>query len=191
MNIKNLFNKPEKIIKSKKLPQTVQDRFISEMAQNPHKKDAVSSWIKNIYNNGPKNVELEKVLTWLSPKLLKQINTGKTVINSPIVVMSDKQVGHSGKNKAVKQALSEKEYLDIYNIVNNPDEIYEDFTNKKWKQIAFIKVLKDGNCIKVCVRFNQKSRIKDKGNLINRVTTVGKVNYKECFTDKNLYKKIE
>lgn len=42
--------------------------------------------------------------------------------------MSDKQVGHSGKNKVVKQALTDKEYLSIYDIVNNPDEKYYDYT---------------------------------------------------------------
>ena len=59
------------------------------------------------------------------------------------------------------------------------------------EQIAFVRKIPDSNrCIKVCVRFNQKSRLKSNKYNINRVTTVGKVIYKQIANSKD-YKKIE
>lgn len=94
-------------------------------------------------------------------------------------------------HKQDAQALTKEEYLQIYNIVNKPDEVYWDYTNSKWKQIAFIHKIPNSNkCIKVCVRFNQKSKRKEIKYPISRVTTIGKVNYYNLSTGKD-YKKIE
>jgi len=53
----------------------VQDKFISDMALNPHNKDKYVIWAKNILDNGFKNADLEKTLTWLSPTLIKKVKT--------------------------------------------------------------------------------------------------------------------
>jgi len=124
----------------------------------------------------------------ITPSVYQKTNS---VLKSPIIVIQDSQVGHSGINKNPKQALSKEEYLSIYDIVNNPDEIYEDYTNPKWKQIAFVRLIPDSElCIKICVRFNQKSKLKDRSYLISRVTTAGKVPYIDMEKG-NKYKKIE
>ena len=70
------------------------------------------------------------------------------------------------------------------------DETYFDYTRKNDKQIAFVRILDNGKCIKVCVRFEQKSRLKDRNYLIARVTTVGKIDYSSMKNKKD-YKKIE
>ena len=174
------------------LPTPIQDRFISDMAQNRHFKDRYVEWVNNILKNGTKNVELEKTLTWLSPSLIKELKKENYKIDSPIVVISDRRVGHSGMNKNKGQALSKTEYLQIYNIVNNPDEVYYDYTQgPDVKQIAFVKLIPNSDkCIKVCVRFNQKSRFKYRKQLVNQVTTVGKVNY-DSLKDQKQFKKIK
>lgn len=177
--------------KIEKLPQELKDTFISQMAQNPHNKSRYVEWATNILNNGSKNVSLEKTLTWLPPELLKHLSRDNIRLKSPIVVINDKQVGHSGKNKNIKQALSHTEYLQVYDIVNKPDEIYYDYTRPEQEQIAFIRKIPDSEkCIKVCIRLSQKSRIKSNSNLINNVTTVGKVPYIDMQRG-NKYKKIE
>lgn len=94
-------------------------------------------------------------------------------------------------NKNVKQTLTEPEYLQIYDIVNNPDEKYYDYTRPKYEQIAFVKLIPNSEmCIKVCVRFSQKSRIKGNKQIVNKVTTVDKVKHSNM-NDKTKYKRIE
>jgi len=170
------------------LPEQIRYNFIAKMAENPHKKEAYTTWVENIFKNGFKNTLQEKTLTWIQPELFQKID--KTP-SSPIVVIQNDQIGHSGMHKQDAQALTKEEYLQIYNIVNKPDEVYWDYTNSKWKQIAFIHKIPNSNkCIKVCVRFNQKSKRKEIKYPISRVTTIGKVNYYNLSTGKD-YKKIE
>ena len=170
------------------LPEQIRYNFIAKMAENPHKKEAYTTWVENIFKNGFKNTLQEKTLTWIQPELFQKID--KTP-SSPIVVIQNDQIGHSGMHKQDAQALTKEEYLQIYNIVNKPDEVYWDYTNSKWKQISFIHKIPNSNkCIKVCVRFNQKSKRKEIKYPISRVTTIGKVNYYNLSTGKD-YKKIE
>ncbi len=170
------------------LPEQIKYNFIAKMAENPYKKEAFIKWAENIFENGFKNTKLEKTLTWISPELFKKIDN---VPNSPIVVIQNNQIGHSGMNKNAKQMLTKEEYLRVYDIVNKPDEIYWDYTNSKWEQIAFVRRISNSDeCIKVCVRFNQKSRSRDKNQMVSKVTTVGKIKYHNIANGKN-YKKIE
>lgn len=175
--------------KVKNLDENIKLDFLSKMAQNPHREQAFKTWTSKMFEKDYKNTELEKTLTWINPKLYEKIKP-----QSPIVVIQDSQIGHSGINKNTKQALSKEEYLQVYDIINNPDEIYEDYTYKDGKQIAFVKRIPNSEmCIKICVRFDQKSRLKDKrkrNELISRVTTVGKVDY-QSFMNLKDYKKIE
>jgi len=105
------------------------------------------------------------------------------------VVINNSQVGHSGKNKVDKQALSKEEYLQVYDIVNNPDEVYYDLTREK-AGLVFIRKIANGKCIKVCTRLNQKSRNKNRKEPVIKVTTIGKVDYTNISKQKG-YKKIE
>ena len=48
---------------------------------------------------------------------------------TPIIVLQDNRIGHIiGNVKIEKQKLSDGEMFDIYNIINNPDEVYIDYT---------------------------------------------------------------
>ena len=172
--------------KVKDMPEQIKYDFLSKMASNPHRESAYKVWVEKLFSKDYKNTELEKTLTWITPKLYTKVKP-----QSPIIVIQDSQIGHSGINKNEKQALSKNEYLQVYDIINNPDERYEDFTYKDGKQIAFVRLIPNSKkCIKICVRFNQKSRYKNKDYLISRVTTIGKVNY-QSFKNTKDYKKIE
>lgn len=175
--------------KVKDLDENMKYKFLSQMAANPHREKAYISWASKIMSDGFKNSELEKTLTWIKPELYGKIKNNFD-LETPIIVMQNNQIGHSGENKNEKQALSKEEYLKVYEIINNPDEVYYDYTRPKWKQIAFIKLLPNDKCIKICVRLNQKSRLKDKDYLVSKITTIGKVNY-ESLQNKKDFKKIE
>lgn len=122
--------------KVKDMPETIKYKFISEMATNPHNQKAYISWAKRIMKSDY-SAATEKTLTWLTPHLYDKLKVNAD-IESPIVVMNKGQISHSFKNKNEKQMLSAKEYLNVYKIINNPDEIYFDYTNSKWTQIAFV-----------------------------------------------------
>jgi len=174
--------------KVKDVPEQIKYDFLSKMAQNPHREEAFKLWAAGIMKNGLKNTDLEKTLTWVKPEIYEKIKT-----ETPIIVMQSSQIGHSGMNKNDKQALTEDEYLQVYDIINNPDEIYQDFTRPKWQQIAFIRRIKGSDkCIKICVRLNQKSRKKDIDYLVSKITTIGKVLYHNIANGKDykmIYKK--
>lgn len=175
--------------KVKDMPETIKYKFISEMATNPHNQKAYISWAKRIMKSDY-SAATEKTLTWLTPHLYDKLKVNAD-IESPIVVMNKGQISHSFKNKNEKQMLSAKEYLNVYKIINNPDEIYFDYTNSKWTQIAFVRIIPNSEkCIKVCVRINQKSKSKDKNYLVSQITTIGKVNHYNL-KEKKHYKKIE
>ena len=175
--------------KVKDMPEKIKFNFIAKIASNPHRESSYINWATQIFNGELVKTEAEKTLTWLSPNLYQKIKNDID-LESPIIVIQKKQIGHSGKNKVDKQALTEAEYLQIYNIINNYDEVYWDYTRPKWKQIAFIKLLGEGKCIKICVRFNQSSKNKNIDYLVSRITTIGKVNYYNISHGKN-FKKIE
>lgn len=171
------------------LDNSIKSQFISQMASNPHSEKAYISWVNQIMTSGFKNSEVEKTLTWLTPKLYEKLNS-VIDLNSPIIVMHNSQIGHSGENKNEKQSLTKEEYLQVYKMLNNPDEIYIDFTRPKWQQIAFVKLLQGDKCIKICVRFNQKSKTKTKDYFVAKVTTIGKINHYSISKGKD-YKRIE
>lgn len=191
MNIKNLFNKPEKIIKSKKLPQTVQDRFISEMAQNPHRKAVVMNIIDKMLKKDYKNAIIDTPITWLSPVIIKALKSNNLEPLTPVIAFERKQVSHSlNRNiKVAKQRLTEQQFKKIYDYLNDPDEIFFD-TEKQ--QLLFVKflpkdeVIEDRDCIKIPVIINSNN----KNRPINYIGTTGRVNYNETFKNPS-YKKIE
>lgn len=174
--------------KVKDMPEKIKYDFLSKMASNPHRETAYISWASQIFTNGFKDIPVEKTLTYLQPNLYEKL---KETLDSPIIVMQSNQIGHSGMNKENKQALSQAEYLKIYDYINNYDEVYYDYTRPKWKQIAFIKLISGSDkCIKICVRLSQKSKMKDKDYLVSKITTIGKVNY-NSLNNKKDYKRIE
>ena len=176
------------------LPTPIQDKFISDMAQNRHFRDRYIEWAKYLMNTGYTNVAKEELtLTWLTPKIINKIKNDGFDLNSPIVVMQNTQIEHSYNDKTPKQKLTESEYLQIYDIVNNPDEILYDFTkyNKHSKALglAFIRFISNSEkCIRVSARLNEPSNTKGRIMPVVRITTVAKIKYASMG---KFFKKIE
>lgn len=166
------------------LPENVRDKFISEMAQNVHCQKAFENFVKN--TTLPKG--LEQTVTWLSPQMIKRLQTDTFLPETPVVVLQDDRIGHALTNKIIKQRLTEPEFLNLYNIINNPDAVYYDYTRKGSTGIAFIQNIPNSDkCIKVCVKLGQKH--KKTKMPVNYISTVGKVDKKSL--NNPLYKKIE
>ncbi len=170
--------------KVENLPENIKYDFIAKMAENPHKKAVFENLIDKLIQNGFKSQKNEIALTWFYPNLFKKLEEVK--IKSPIVVFQEKRVGHiiGDRNK-----LSPDELKEIYDILNNPDDIYYDYTQKEGINLAFTKDIPNSEkCIKACVKLGQKSKIS--GEIVNYVTTAGKVKKGEM-NDKKSFKKIE
>lgn len=177
------------------LPTPIQDRFISDMAQNRHFKDRFIIWANSIIENGDNKGFEEITLTWITPKQIKRIRKDGYKFNSPIVVIQDDQIPHSYHEKTPKQKLTQSEYLTMYDIINNYDELYYDIT--KYNEysdsigLVYVRLIPNSDkCIKVCTRFNEITKIDNKNLPITRVTTVAKVLHSSLGV-KTKYKKIE
>ena len=108
----------------------------------------------------------------------------KIHLQTPVAAFEDRQLKHSlGDRKTLKQRLSEEQFLNIYDYVKNPDEVY---TRQGSVGLAFIRLINDEMIIKVCVKLDKTKRKKD----VNYISTIGKVPKSELLNAK-MYKKIE
>ena len=168
--------------KIKELPQPIKDKFISTMAQNVHNevvfKNFVSTIIKNnLINKSPIK---EIPITWISPNILKELTKTKLTPKTPIIVLQDERIGH-----ILDRKVNITDFISIYEIINNPDEVYYDFTRSGDVGLAFIRFIDDNFILKVCVKLDKLKR----KQLVNYVSTVGKVPKSELL-NKKMYKKI-
>lgn len=173
--------------KVKDMPEDIKTRFISEMAQNTLSQKVYKNFAKNVIKSGLKSKGLETTLTWLQPAMLDKLSKEKIKINTPIVVMQDSRIGHIiGDVKTNKQKITEEQLYKLYDIVNNPDAVYYDYTRKGTTGLVYIKKLpQTKKCIKACVKLNKyKSKTP-----VNYVSTAGIVDI-DSFKPP-LYKKIE
>ena len=190
--------------KIEKLPQNLKDKFISDMASNPHNRKAFQNFIDKIVKNGMKPQNFEITVTWIMPELLNTISKNGIKLQTPVVVMQDDRVGHitGGREK-----LSKGQLYNIYNIINNPDAIYYDYTQKGVTSLAFVKDIdKSDSCIKACIKLDKTAdknykRADSKGNTkdyklnaksspVNYLSTAGIIK-KKNLEDIKHYKKIE
>lgn len=171
--------------KVENLPQKIKDSFISDMANNPHNKKVFDNMIEKLAKNGFKAQRIEKTLSWITPELFKKLN--EVEIKTPIVVFQDKRAGHIIGERA---KLSKDELKKIYDILNNPDNVYYDYTKgERGTNLAFTKdIPKTDTVTKVCVKLTKKSNIS--GDVVNYVTTAGKVKKSEM-KDTKSFKKIK
>ena len=85
----------------------------------------------------------------------------KIHLQTPVAAFEDRQLKHSlGDRKTLKQRLSEEQFLNIYDYVKNPDEVYYDYTRQGSVGLAFIRFIDAENCIKVCVKLDKTKRKK-------------------------------
>lgn len=173
----------------KDMSQEIKDKFISEMAQNTLNERVYKNFVKNTIKNNLKPKGIESTLTWIQPVLLNKLTKENIKINTPIVVMQDSRIGHIiGEVKAQKQKITEEQLLNLYEIINNPDEVYLD---SKDKTLFYIRHLDNSNikesrdCIKIVVKI---SRYK-KDMPINYIATASRIK-RQDLNNPN-YKKIK
>lgn len=169
----------------KDLPENVKYQFISEMANNIHSQKAYQNFVKNILADGMKPKGLEQTLTWITPDMLNILNKNKVSIKTPVVVMQDDRVGHIIGSKVTKQKISEEQLYALYDVINNPDSVYFDYTRQGSIGLVYTRDLENTKCIKVCIKLNKtKSSVP-----VNYISTAGIVDKSSLKT--SLYKKIE
>ncbi len=166
-----------------KLPQNVQDKFISDMAQNVHTQDAFKNFVTKIVDNKliNKSAVKEVSVTWLAPFILNDLRKTKLVPKTPVVVFQDERIGH-----ILYRKVDLDELLELHEIINKPDEVYYDYTRQGSIGLAFIRFIDAENCIKVCVKLDKTKRKKD----VNYISTIGKMSSSHLGNTK-MYKKIE
>ena len=173
--------------KIKDLPQNLKDTFISEMAQNLHNSDVCNTFISNVIKSGFKTRGIEKTVTWINPDILNALHQDNIKPQTPIIVLQDNRIGHIiGNVKIEKQKLSDGEMFDIYNIINNPDEVYIDYTSKNATGLIYIKNIENNKCIKVCTKLNKLNKQKP----VNYIATASIVK-RNSFKNIKMYKKIK
>lgn len=172
------------------LPTPIQNSFISDMAQNRHRKDEIERFIQyNYYNNLKLKILEQKVLTWLSPVVLKALKEENIDVKTPIATLPSTKIYHALRpTKTEGQLLSKPQYLRIYDYVNNSDKVFIDKKEKKLLYVFFLaeKDIIDGrDCIIIPLKLNQARPTP------NFAANAEMVKYKDALSDKNRYKKIE
>lgn len=176
-----------------KLPQDIQDKFISDMAQNVLNKKVIENLTNKIIKQKFKIFKIEEpAITWLSPSVLKYLKENqKLQVQSPVISFESRQVKHSlSKTKTEKQKLTEKQFLQLYDVLNgNYDELFYD---TEIPAIIYVKMLPnkeiiDGrDCIAIPVNINSKRTDRP----INYIGTTKRIPISNIKNDKR-YKKIE
>lgn len=171
--------------KAQKLSPAIQEMFIQKTM------DATKSNFKNmietvIANNFKTNKKKEKTVSWIKPATFGKINKEIDLID-PIIVLQEPTIPHVIGNR---NKLTPDEIKLAYDIFQNPDEIYWDYTKRKSGEIGivYIRRISDKDCIKVCVKLARKSKATKE--IVNYISTMGKVK-KNDLLDPILYKKIE
>ncbi len=176
--------------KLKDLPQQLKDRFISDMAQNLHTHKAFENFVAGVISGGLKAKGIEKTVTWLQPETIAVLSKENIYPKTPVVILQDSRIGHIiGDVKVDKQKISEEQLLGIYEILNNPDEIYIDLIDNSLLFIRKLKgkeIIAGRDCIKVSVKVDKLK----KGKPVNYIATAGRVNKKSSLSDTKRYKKI-
>lgn len=176
--------------KIEKLPQELKDTFISQMAQNIHSKDAIENLIKKTIKNDLNSRGLEQTITWFTPKIIQALEKENIRLQTPIAVFEDRQVKHSlGARKVSKQQLSQQQFLRLYNMVSDYDEVYIDTQEHAIVYLKYLpkdEIVDGRDCIKIPVVINSS----DKRRPVNYISTTGRISSKNIKTDKR-YKKIE
>lgn len=171
------------------LPEKIKDKFISQMAQNPHRKDYILEIIRRMLAKDFKNAKKEVPITWLTPLIINTLNKMNNKPITPVIVFERGQVSHSLNPdiKVAKQILSQKQFENIYDYLNNPDEVFYD---TKEQQLLFVNFLPkdeiiDGrDCIKIPVNINSTNPKRP----VNYIGTTGRINYKSTFMGKQFIK---
>ena len=113
--------------KIQNLPQSVKDKFISDMAQNVHTQNNFKDFVTKIVDNKliNKSAIKEVPITWIAPNILNKLSKTSLAPKTPVIVFQDERIGH-----ILDRKVSLNELLGIYDIINRPDEVYYDYTRQ-------------------------------------------------------------
>lgn len=180
--------------KAVNLPKEVQDNFISDMAQNVHNKNAITTLTEKIILQNFKLFGLEeKPITWITPTVLKYLQeTQKLKIQSPVITFEARQVKHSlGLTKVEKQKLTKTQFLKLHDILNGQyDELYYDTEMPALmyvKKLPKEEIVEGRDCIVIPVNINCKRTDRP----VNYIGTTKRIIYNSAFRNSKRYKKIE
>lgn len=169
------------------LPQKIQDSFISEMAQNRHKQGAYTAFIQNILDKKYKTAGKDVVVSWITPTVLNFLKKEKAMPLTPVIV-SQQKTTHFMTTKSVGQVVSKQQLLKLYDIINEPDNIFYDTKNNALIYAIMLdksEIVDGRDCLKVAVKIN-KTR---KGAPVNYIATPARVDFKSLKGEQ--FKKIE
>lgn len=173
-----------------KLPQGLKDTFISQMAQNIHSKEALENLIKKTINNNLNSRGLELTLTWFAPKIIQALESENIRLQTPIAAFEDRQVKHSLSSRKIEsQRLTKKQFLRIYDMVSDYDEVYIDTQENAVVYIKYLpkrEIVDKRDCIKIPVIINSTNKRRP----VNYVGTTARISSVNIKQDKR-YKKIE
>lgn len=176
--------------KVKDMSDTIKYKFISEMATNPHKKEIYKMFIQNALSDISKPRGNKEIATWISANVYKGLVLNNVKVNNSLITFQDGRVSHLiGDRKNIEQRLTETQLYEIYDYLNNPDEIYLDENDNSLIFLHYLTgedIIDNRDCIKIIVKLNKFN----KGENINYVATAARVNKKDFITNKK-YKKIE
>lgn len=163
------------------LPDDIKFKFISEMAENPYKKEVLNRLIDKTIKNGMNSFGIEMAISWFTPEILTELKNLDIPLNSPVVVFQDRQVKHSlGSRKYPEQKLTEKQFRQIYDYIHNPDEIFIDTQEHAIVYVKFLdptEIVDNRDCIKIPVIINSNRPKRP----VNYIGTTGRINYAHTF----------
>lgn len=172
----------------KDMSQPIKDKFISEMAQNPHKKESYEIFMKNLLKKDYKAAGVEKVVSWISPDVLSFLGKENLIPQTPVIVCQQKTT-HFLVTKQAEQVITAQQMTKLYEIINNPDGVYLDTKNDA---LIYTRILKDNDvqdgrdCLKIAIKLNKTK----KGVPVNYIATPARVKL-ETITKNPQYKKAE
>lgn len=168
----------------------IQAKFISEMAQNPHRKAVFTNFIEQSLKKDYRNIEQSTVITWFTPDVIKALRDNGKNFKTPVITMKAGKTTHTLRKEKVDrgQALSIEQTKNIYDYINNPDEVYLKMQNNKAVRVIYVKYLHEDdiidnrNCIVIPINISS--------GIVNYAATAERVNHKDALSDTKTYKRI-
>ena len=177
--------------KIENLPQNLKDKFISDMASNPHNKAVVANYIEKSMKKDYRNTPQEITLTWFTPQIIKALKANGKEPVTPVVSMKLGKTTHTRRDTKIKkgQALSTEQTKKIWDYINTADEIYidtQDFALIYIKYLPKNEILDGRDIIKIPVKINNTNSKMP----INYVGTLSKIHATDI-KGKDRFKRIE
>lgn len=178
------------------LPDSLQDKFISQMAENTHNLKMVE-WLidRTLKHKNYGGYGVERTLTWFTPTVINYLKKNNIKLQYPAVIFHDGLVKHSliTKEKVPEQMLTLDQFKKLPKWIIEYDEVFYDTKDPAIVYVKFLpkdEIIDNRNCVKIPVIINNLND--NEHRPINYIGTSGRINYERTFTGENCpYKKIE